>query len=234
MLIDELKDFNKKNLAPFSIFHSKNSCWKNLNFFFNIIYACMIIVICIHMIILPITLIPRYIWCSLLVLPVIFIYFFIKFTQRKNLEIIKEKYNEKYNLNIKNEWDYKIIQKIHYLKLSEFFIENNLELSKNDISSMIKYLKYEIKASSYTYQSPGIILTLSSALIGTFLGAILSKNTVELLYIIKIIASLFFLICLMFIYTEHFVIKDFRNRKQYRHIRLIRTLENYKLNLCEA
>lgn len=238
MLIDELKDFNKKDLAPFSIFHSKNSLWINTTFFLNTTYTSFIIVMCIFMIIIPITLIPRYIWCLFLVLAVIFIYFFLKFTQRRNLKTVKEKYNKRYNLNIKNRWDYKIIQKIHYLRLSEFFIENNVQPSKNDISSMVEYLKYERNSNNYNYQFPGIILTLSGALTGAFLGAIFSQSTheqpTELLYIIKIISLLFLLVCLMVIYTEHFIIKDFINKKRNRHIRLIKALENYKLNLCEA
>jgi len=192
----------------------------------------------IYMIIIPVGHIPRYIWGSLLVLLVIFIYLIVKFTQRNNLDIIKEKYKKKYSLEIKNKWDYKIIQKIHYLKLSEFFIENNIKPSKSDISSMIEYLKYEIKVNSYIYKFPEIISTLFGALIGTFLGAIFSQSTkeqpTELFPLIKKFSLLFTLIFMMIIFTEHFIIKDFINRKQNRHIRLIRALENYRFNLCKT
>lgn len=177
----------------------------------------------------------NYIWL-LLCIPSFVILCFLIITYTKKIEHILKDYIIGCNFNdTKNSHfliNKNLISHIQYLYFEDYINKMGIKISKDEIDKIIEALKYEISATKYTYQSLAIIITLFTALISKILISFFSLET-NFNEIIKSLGQYtlaLLIISIVIIGFEKIVVKDFIILKRNTYQKLIRILENYRLN----
>jgi hypothetical protein len=225
MLIEDLIDFDKKNLTYWKLITSKHSKLFNVLNFLSIGIASISIVF-------PLLYLPSINKMPFALIGIILSIISIKKTREKTYKLLKNRYDRKYNLYLNEKWNYKTIRKIQYLKLAEYFKYNTCKVKKDDIPLIIESLKYERKQYKYSFKSSKIVIPFTIAFLSVIISTTfnLFENFKIQIEIVKYMSGLFLSLILFFITMELVVIRPFIITRNMRFHRLIRALENYYCN----
>ncbi len=229
MLIEEVENFNKRNLSFEKIIFSKYKLsWKI--FAFSLLFIGIILPL-IWFFLLKCNLI--FIW--LLIPAFALLFYFIKYVHKKTFNIIRSEYPKIYKLNIDKTWNSDTINLIRISLIREFLSNNKISKTE-DIKLIINSLKYENSSKIYYFQSWGIALVLVGVFLDTFLSSILNyaNGFDDLIEIAKPISVIILMIIMLFVFVEKMIVKEYFLYKKNKRKRLIRTLENYLLNLNDT
>lgn len=223
LIVEELKRFDKEKLPFYKIIYSK----------FKLSWILISLVLLITgFSFMGIFLLPVNIhhWWAVLI-SILFLFLSIIYLSNRTLIVLKEKYNKKYSLNIKDKWIYDCIQIIRVRKL-RIQIKRIGITSTEQLRLIIEYLEYDTNSRKYNYTfSITLIVLILGALLSGFVAGLLdkTKSLNEFYQINRILLGIAIMIIFVVFYFERYVLKEFILWYRNRNKRLVQTIYNYMI-----